>query len=569
MNKLFKVTLLIVIAVFILAKPVSVHAEKMQFTGGQYGYGPESNPFVYSITGIGIYEASSLYQGSYYRFETEGDETYIVDIKGSYTICNSNKDTTEIVFPQIVTKDISLSFYVSDSGSQSGTISINTEESLSQAEAAASILSTDINNPAMLESGKTYTLPQRTGTSASYYYFGFTLPADSYVKVSGTPTYGFYYEKKESINDAYAFNEHMDDGQEAAFAAGNWVFKLLNMDYSYSKDITITITPIKLGTITVTGLSDRYTSGDTIKAHIKLTGADPNITLSDWGILSDGKNVNLTINNINLSNIYGKLEADISATLGDYTSIGNAVLWVTAYHSGGAPKGTTKITSTKGEFKFDIAPLPLSYSASSSYNSITFSTGTVSGYTSGDHADLQIYENGNWVTKKTTEISKSMTISGLKALTNYKIRLVSFKENKDTGSKIYAAPSKETTVTTGYKTSPAIKSVSIKRGKTRYIKKEWHPGKYIGSTWYKGYYTGGYYSSSYTIKVTLKKKIKGISGLRINGENIKGKGKTFKLNASRRGKNIKGIKIPVTVESYLSNNYGGYSKAVTKRVKIK
>ncbi len=566
MNKTIKLSLLIIIAAFILAKPVSVYADTIDLTGGLYGRGTESNPLVYSITGIGNYESSNLFKG-YYRFETAGDETYIVDIKGAYTIYNSETDTTKIEFPQSVTKDSPLTFYVAESDVNNGSVAINTEESLAKAEAAAALLSTDINNPAILESGKTYTLPPRTGASADYYYFTFTLPADSMIKVSGNPTYGFRYEQKEYINDTNAFNEYIEDEQPVAFAAGSWVFRLLNMDYSNSKDISITITPIELGTITVTGLSERYTSGSTIKAHIKLTGADPNITLSGWGIRVGDINVNLMENNTNIDSIYRKLEADISADIGDYTPIGNAVLWVTATHSGGAPKGSTKITGTTGEFKFDIAPLPLTYTVTSSYKSITFKTGF--GGTSGDYADYQIYENGNWVTKQTAKIDKPVTISGLKDHTNYKVRVVSFKEKTATSDRVYAEPSKETSLTTGYKTAPAIKSISIKRGKVQYIKRQWHPGKYVGSTWFKGYYTGGYYSSNYTIKVTLKKNIKGIAGLRINGEKVKGKGKTFKLNASRKGKNIKGIKIPVTVESYLSNSYGGYSKAVVKKAKIK
>lgn len=116
---------------------------------------------------------------------------------------------------------------------------------------------------------------------------------------------------------------------------------------------------------------------------------------------------------------------------------------------------------------------------------------------------------------------------------------------------------------------PAIKSIKITNAKQKYYKKQWHTGYWDASGNYqRGYYTGGFYETTYKVKVTLKKAIKGSRGLCCNNVvYAKGKGKTFTFKMTSTGKWI-GKKIKIRFYAYSAKDIKGPSSAV-KSVTVK
>lgn len=125
--------------------------------------------------------------------------------------------------------------------------------------------------------------------------------------------------------------------------------------------------------------------------------------------------------------------------------------------------------------------------------------------------------------------------------------------------------SKIVTVKTGKNKIPPIKSVTVKATKVKKHKIR-HYGYYTGVY----LYTEIYYT--YKLKITVKMKKKpAAKGLNICGKNVKGNKKkytatfgTFTSTSKPRGK-----KATVTVYSYQSKTYGGYSKLYKKSKKVK
>ena len=169
---------------------------------------------------------------------------------------------------------------------------------------------------------------------------------------------------------------------------------------------------------------------------------------------------------------------------------------------------------------------------------------------------------------KDTYVKKGVTISKLKANTKYSVRFVPYA--KIDGKNVQGKASKTFTMSTGLKSTPAIKSVKISNVKANKAKrtKIWIPGHFSGGMWHPGYYAVSPASTSFTVKVVLKKRIKGTSGLLINEKYVSGKGTAFKTKVKLKGY-YKGKNYRVKVASYKNKNYGGLSKTKTKTVKIK
>ena len=155
----------------------------------------------------------------------------------------------------------------------------------------------------------------------------------------------------------------------------------------------------------------------------------------------------------------------------------------------------------------------------------------------------------------------------LNAQTNPKTETVVFKgpATKDIGFK------------TAYKKTPvkSIKAKKIKQWCKKYkvrrlsSKIYWRNG-YAGWGWYRkvlGTKTYKYWYTKVKITVTMKKK-PGVAGIQIGEKIVKGNKKTYSAKFTLAGKK-KGKKIKVSVYSYMSTKYGGWSGKTLKKVKVK
>lgn len=161
-------------------------------------------------------------------------------------------------------------------------------------------------------------------------------------------------------------------------------------------------------------------------------------------------------------------------------------------------------------------------------------------------------------------------VSGLKPDKQYTFRLISCIEEEGK-EPLYSAPSKEISVITGSNKKPAVKSIKAYGYKTKYIPRKYNSGYYdtLG-IWHRGYYTGGYYTTSYKLKIVLKKKAPGLKTkyLSVNGTICKLKGKSCTYSDYYRGKRTK-KKLKVKIATAKSDKYRGTGAAVTKTITLR
>ena len=163
-------------------------------------------------------------------------------------------------------------------------------------------------------------------------------------------------------------------------------------------------------------------------------------------------------------------------------------------------------------------------------------------------------------------------IGGLKPNTVYRTRIY-YGENGVPLSPYRTTP----TIRTGMKKKPAIKKVTCKAVNVRYHK-TYRSGYYYWTGYHYVWIRGGimkYYT--YNVKVTVKlKKKPGTKGIYVNGRWLRGNKKkyttTFKI-ASPYNISVKHprgrIKYTVNVQSGQSKNWGGYSPAWKKTMRLK
>ena len=132
-----------------------------------------------------------------------------------------------------------------------------------------------------------------------------------------------------------------------------------------------------------------------------------------------------------------------------------------------------------------------------------------------------------------------------------------------------------TTIKTGKAKKPKIKSVKVKAIKIKY-----HKHRVAGHYYWTGYhyvwigpYTERYYTCKYKVTIKLKKK-PGTKGIWVNGKYLKGNKKTYKTTFTPypnyfTKKPPKKLKYKVTIKSYQSKDYGGFSPAYSKTKKVK
>jgi len=173
---------------------------------------------------------------------------------------------------------------------------------------------------------------------------------------------------------------------------------------------------------------------------------------------------------------------------------------------------------------------------------------------------------------------QAYSFGGLKANTVYRTR-IRYGDYIDYLGKSYLflGPVKNTTTfKTGKAKAPKIKSVKIKA-----IKVKRHKHRVAGHYYWTGYrliwigpYTEKYYTCKFKVTIKLKKK-PGAKGIWVDGTFLKGNKKkytkiitpTYNYYRKKPPKGLKKVKI--SIKSYQSKSYGGFSPANTKKVKIK
>lgn len=185
---------------------------------------------------------------------------------------------------------------------------------------------------------------------------------------------------------------------------------------------------------------------------------------------------------------------------------------------------------------------------------------------------IQMKDGNKWVDVKNVKTVnvEERVVSGLKPDTQYTFRLINCIETEGK-EPLYSAPSKEISVITGSNKKPAVKSIKAYGYKTKYISRKYHSGYYdtLG-IWHRGYYTGGYYTTSYKLKIVLKKKAPGLKTkyLSVNGTICKLKGKSCTYSDYYRGKRTK-KKLKVKIATAKSDKYRGTGAAVTKTITLR
>ena len=201
-----------------------------------------------------------------------------------------------------------------------------------------------------------------------------------------------------------------------------------------------------------------------------------------------------------------------------------------------------------------------------------------------------MYKNGkkSWTKKNYGPVStSSYTVSkcsGFKPNSTIKVRYLYAKRFEYNGVQ-YAFTgrttkkySKTVTIKTAYK-KPKVKSIKISKVKVKVHKWKVHYAnriRYVKST---GriisvtplYHTYRSYQTRFKVTARFKKK-QGVAGVCIRTKNLyawkKGNKKKYSVTFTLSGKK-KGKKTTVSVESYRSKTYGGYSKKYKKKLKIR
>ena len=185
---------------------------------------------------------------------------------------------------------------------------------------------------------------------------------------------------------------------------------------------------------------------------------------------------------------------------------------------------------------------------------------------------IQMKDGDKWVDVKNVKTVnvEERVVSGLKPDTQYTFRLINCIETEGK-EPLYSAPSKEISVITGSNKKPAVKSIKAYGYKTKYISRKYNSGYHdtLG-IWHRGYYTGGYYTTSYKLKIVLKKKAPGLKTkyLSVNGTICKLKGKSCIYSDYYRGKRTR-KKLKVKIATAKSDKYRGTGAAVTKTITLR
>lgn len=179
----------------------------------------------------------------------------------------------------------------------------------------------------------------------------------------------------------------------------------------------------------------------------------------------------------------------------------------------------------------------------------------------GTNARIQIYKGGKWTTVKTVKdynCYKATTVKNLKPFTTYKFRTQAYANGA------IGTPSDVVTLKTGSAVKPAVKSIKIVQKKKMKVRGWTSPGHWSGDYWYPPIYHKPYTWTKYKVKVTLKKKVPKIGGMRIGDTWTKGNKKSYTVWLPKGAQTGKKLNIYMNTGLSKSNGQGPQIKKVIR-----
>lgn len=376
-------------------------------------------------------------------------------------------------------------------------------------------------------------------------YYSLTLTEASTVTINLTGECSYYLRNSIGEYLGRASNRLNTSGTETfKLAAGTYDMKLIGGGQSdIGKEYTLKVSavPYNFGTVNVDWNIQGLVGACNVPFTVTLTGSPETYVYSAGSELRS----------------YGDRTSTGWSGVLNNSSAGYHTLRVVLYADGYGFKEYTYEYHSIPE-----TPILLAYS---------FNVGTTKMNLKGS-GRIQMKDGNKWVDVKNVKPVnvEERVVSGLKPDKQYTFRLINCIETEGK-EPLYSAPSKEISVITGSNKKPAVKSIKAYGYKTKYISRKYNSGYYdtLG-IWHRGYYTGGYYTTSYKLKIVLKKKAPGLKTkyLSVNGTICKLKGKSCTYSDYYRGKRTK-KKLKVKIATAKSDKYRGTGAAVTKTITLR
>lgn len=507
-----------------------------------------ANPIVITFPVTENYLDIGCNSKSYYTIKTAGDKKATIIFNGTDenqvlgNLVNPEDKTTPIQTAIEIAPGETFNFYSKgDTGVRVNFTVVYDGDTLKEIPA-----SRDEAKPMDITAGTSVEVPDVS--KITYFYYKLHLDKLSRVMIADDSTYKSYVAKPLGEADQFnVFTDYKIDNEksEKYYEPGDYLIRLdASPNYPGAK-FGIKATPINVGTVKCNA-PDSFGRTEETSFDVELQGADPDIKIGSVKIVS-GEEV---LSNDNGDTAY---KTKGTAKLVVRKAAKNAVLKITV-------SGPMRNPVTVFEKPVNVQEASVkNYTVEASYNSITVSTLELSGGKNEGKVALQAKTGGKWKTLQTVPSSYKMTFTKVKPGKKYTLRLVRIVDG------VEGAPSKEMTVKTGFKTAPAC-TISVRKNGTTKARKYWSNGYWSGSVWHRGQYVTVKAQQKIVITVKLKKKIKGIKGLYVKGTKVKGSGTTFKVNTTVP---LGTKKTPISVQSYLDEKTGGFSKASTKSISIR
>lgn len=508
----------------------------------------EANPVVITFPTTENYLDIGCISRGYYKLKTAGDKKATIVITG----INENNDVSRLVSMTDKTTPIQtsieiapgeeFSFYSkSDTSVRVNFAVVYEGETLKEVAA-----SKDETKPMDITAGTSVEVPEVTGIS----YFYYKLHLDSYCRVSAAEdsTYKSFYARPIAETDTITlYTDLKVDGEKDVkyYAPGDYLVRLDASSGKTAPKFGIKATPINFGTVKC-DVPESFECGKEASFDVELVGADDDIKISSVAVYSGDK--------------------VISDNNGDITAVkkGTAKLVLKSFPKDSVLKinvtGPMKGVVTVFEKAVKVQDAAIDYSITSGYDSITVKTFNVPSGLNKAKMTLQVKKGGKWKNHQTVAAQTTMTFKKFKQGTKYTVRFIKTTDG------VESAPSKETTLMTGYKNVP-VASITMKKVGKHTVKAHWTNGYWSGNTWIRSKYIPKKTYNDYEVTVKLKKKLKGIQGIYINNLFTKGNGLTFKRKGIAIENTIK--KYDVKVRSCMSETYQGCSKEYKKTVAIR
>lgn len=376
-------------------------------------------------------------------------------------------------------------------------------------------------------------------------YYSLTLTEASTVTINLNGECSYYLRNSMGEYLGRASNRLNTSGTEIfKLAAGTYDMHLMGGNQSdIGKEYTLKVSavPYDFGTVTVDWNIQGLVGACNVPFTVTLTGSP------DTYVYSAGSELRS----------YGdKTPTGWSGVL-DNSSAGYHTLRVVLYADGYGFK----------EYQYEYHSVP----EAPTLSAYSFNVGTTKMNLKG-LGQIQMKDGNKWVDVKNVKTVnvEERVVSGLKPDTQYTFRLINCIETEGK-EPLYSAPSKEISVITGSNKKPAVKSIKAYGYKTKYISRKYNSGYHdtLG-IWHRGYYTGGYYTTSYKLKIVLKKKAPGLKTkyLSVNGTICKLKGKSCIYSDYYRGKRTR-KKLKVKIATAKSDKYRGTGAVVTKTITLR